>query len=495
MKRIDDPFAPTPEGFHLRVEQTLNGLEEKEMTRRKFTVGLAVALAVLLMTTAAGYAVVSGGYVGWDGIFHLYTDEGASSAIPDENSSEPATPAALDDIPEGEYWQISQNGNLLSSAIRHICFYDVHEIRGLLSQSQMPAPAIPTGFSITEFSIGTEPESAPYEESLLWNGTVLSKHRLTPVNPASADNYYFLLKDEDGLYITINAWLGEVSYDDVFERFHMDVSGDGEYGAVEIEGFDNALYVDDNDGIRWLRLLKQTDRGNLSIDVTADSTVPKDALLTLFSAHDNDAAEPDNPPLDIRPDDKYVFELERTLAHELLHAIPEGECWRINRTVPAGAYISTAAYPQVDFSEAVALTSEASLPLPEIPDGFSVSSIKLLTPTENTPYEETPLETGAVFQKYRLMPVSAETILGYTLTLTNADGAEILIAADPDGVFSEGEAISIEGFDQASYFSSDFLGVPELHEMSLRRIQGGHSLVVSIYADSLIPKALLLSLF
>ena len=61
MKRWNDPFPPTPLGFHERVEQTLRGLEDANMDKkryRKLTVALVAALIALLAVAAA--AVVAG---------------------------------------------------------------------------------------------------------------------------------------------------------------------------------------------------------------------------------------------------------------------------------------------------------------------------------------------------------------------------------------------------------------------------------------------------
>ena len=116
MKKLNDPFAPTPEGFHLRVEQTLNGLEEREMTKRKFTTSLAVALALVMLMAAAGIAAVTGGYVGWDGIIHYYEDDDATVDPVDESAFEERRAADetynkyLQTIPRGECWIITKDG-------------------------------------------------------------------------------------------------------------------------------------------------------------------------------------------------------------------------------------------------------------------------------------------------------------------------------------------------------------------------------------------------
>lgn len=56
MKRWNDPFPPTPQAFHARVEQTLGGLEEKNMKLRRnkwFVVAVAALIALLAATAVA----------------------------------------------------------------------------------------------------------------------------------------------------------------------------------------------------------------------------------------------------------------------------------------------------------------------------------------------------------------------------------------------------------------------------------------------------------
>ena len=62
MRRMKDPFPPTPERFHLRVEETLQSLEERDVKRHRIhkkTALLAAVIAAALLLTAA-LAVVTG---------------------------------------------------------------------------------------------------------------------------------------------------------------------------------------------------------------------------------------------------------------------------------------------------------------------------------------------------------------------------------------------------------------------------------------------------
>ena len=64
MKRWKDPFPQTPKGFHDRVEQTLSGLEDRNMRNdrihHKLRIVLIAALIVILAMTAVAGAVVLG---------------------------------------------------------------------------------------------------------------------------------------------------------------------------------------------------------------------------------------------------------------------------------------------------------------------------------------------------------------------------------------------------------------------------------------------------
>lgn len=61
MKRWKDPFPQTPKGFHDRVEQTLRGLEDRDMKRnrrcRKLTLALVAALIALLAIGAVAAVI------------------------------------------------------------------------------------------------------------------------------------------------------------------------------------------------------------------------------------------------------------------------------------------------------------------------------------------------------------------------------------------------------------------------------------------------------
>ena len=58
MRRMKDPFSPTPEGFHRRVEATLRTLEEKDMKKHYNKTVLLVATLMALMAVTAVATVV-----------------------------------------------------------------------------------------------------------------------------------------------------------------------------------------------------------------------------------------------------------------------------------------------------------------------------------------------------------------------------------------------------------------------------------------------------
>lgn len=73
IKHGKDPYEPTPEGFHIRVENTLRSLQKKENAAvPRIPVRRAVVLAALLLTLAgAAYAGSRLGRAGFSDNPHL----------------------------------------------------------------------------------------------------------------------------------------------------------------------------------------------------------------------------------------------------------------------------------------------------------------------------------------------------------------------------------------------------------------------------------------
>ena len=62
MKRWNDPFPPTPQGFHERVESTLRGLDQdnmKHLSYKRIAAVVAAALIALLAVAAAAESVMT----------------------------------------------------------------------------------------------------------------------------------------------------------------------------------------------------------------------------------------------------------------------------------------------------------------------------------------------------------------------------------------------------------------------------------------------------
>ena len=72
MRRMKDPFPPTPEGFHRRVEATLRMLEERDMKRHLNKTALLAAALIALLTVTAAAAVI-----GHSNFRQRLNDEGA----------------------------------------------------------------------------------------------------------------------------------------------------------------------------------------------------------------------------------------------------------------------------------------------------------------------------------------------------------------------------------------------------------------------------------
>ena len=76
MKRWKDPFPPTPQGFHDRVEQTLRGLEDTDMKTKRRYKKLTLALVAALIALLAVGAVAA--VIGSNRLKQELTDAGAT---------------------------------------------------------------------------------------------------------------------------------------------------------------------------------------------------------------------------------------------------------------------------------------------------------------------------------------------------------------------------------------------------------------------------------
>lgn len=495
MNRLNDPFAPTPEGFHLRVEQTLSGLKEREPARRRTPVRLVVAVAVLLTAaTLAASAIVSGGYMGWDGVFHSY-EENPGVEPPEYGDPNYKSDPVYESVPVGEYWRTDLNGEAQSGLLRSFEFIDPDELAAAVDGSGLPLATAPSGWYIDSFRIQTEPEAEPYSEYVRADGSVLRKYKLTPVVPGKIDNYTCYFSNNKGGWFMADVSRVPAS-DHLVTDWKVHLSGSGEYSAEQVDGFDRAVYIDDGDGTRQLILLKLLGEECIYVHIDAGAGVSKSAMLAVFMP---DIAVEEEASSGM-PE---IWETETRLAHELLDEIPDGQYWCVNCTYPVGKVISSVTYPRFDtLDDLSAALAEAGMtfPLPAVPEGFAAGDLRLLLRPESDPYKSVALETGAVFEKYYLLPAISPAIEGCSGELKNEAGDRISFEISLESgamlprIFTRGEAVEVKGFDRACLLSQNSEG-EVWHTLTLLRARGDGWLRVDVHAPAVIPIETLLSLF
>lgn len=419
MKKLNDPFAPTPEGFHLRVEQTLNGLEEREMTKRKFTASLAVALALVMLMAAAGIAAVTGGYVGWDGIIHYYEDDDATVDPVDESAFEERRAADetynkyLQTIPCGECWIITKDGEEVDGLNSPDDITDERVFRQLLEGSGLPAPSLPGGYQLSVASIVTDCEETPYSERTLDDGAVLSKYKLKEPVAGEFSRYYchFWSETRGGMHYIEAAIVpaSEHLTDDVV----MYLNGDETVEAVKVEGFEYGLYVENPDGFKETLLMHDMGDNMLRIHILAFEDLPKEAVLNLFNPEGN--IDLSSKPVPARADSGVDFKL-----------VPEGEYWiavwaqntDFRESAPNDLAVA-------DFDEIARMSANADLPIPAVPEGWHAEHIFAVAPLEDESYEVTKVDNDYYLCKFGSKDVAEGDWNHYRFLLNDKDGSLI----------------------------------------------------------------------
>lgn len=251
MRKLNDPFSPTPESFRLSMERTLNGLEEREMTPKKFSAGLVLALVLMIAAMAVASAVIAGGYVDGNGQYHAYSDTDADPErlppSPEEAVSSVSYDELLTDTPRGEYWTVEQDGEPLPGAGAISPFRldgDLDKLAELAAGTKLVLPQIPETGEVAGVLVSTEIEAAPYEEVPLEGGLTLAKYRQTEPVPGEIDNYSAHIFTESDDYVFIAAEIIE-PYASPEEYWAAHVSGNGEYRPLNLPGWDNAVYIDE----------------------------------------------------------------------------------------------------------------------------------------------------------------------------------------------------------------------------------------------------------
>lgn len=458
MKKLNDPFAPTPEGFHLRVEQTLNGLEEREMTKRKFTASLAVALALVMLMAAAGIAAVTGGYVGWDGIIHYYEDDDATVDPVDESAFEERRAADetynkyLQTIPRGECWIITKDGEEITGLNFPNMITDEETFLALIEGTELPVPSIPEGYEMLGATIITDCEETPYEERTLDDGAVLSKYKLKAPVAGEIDNYDYQFWKDHGNAHAIYAHIVPAS-EHLTDDVVMHVSDYHTAEAVDVEGFEYGLYVHDSEfGASECILMKDMGDKMLRVDITAFEDLPKEAVLNLFNPEGN---------IDLT---NHETESVRFDYGAFMRDVPESEYWEIDCADIEGHIVSKPNDPSVEDFDALAKLTK--LPVPVLPENFTIYSAYAMPDIEPDPYEEIAMENGDILRKYHLSEVVEGELEHYRFIVNNSNDYSIAYEVFTEGAaqnrevqmpdYTNAERLTVPGFDSALYLAKEF---------------------------------------
>lgn len=492
MKKLNDPFSPTPEAFHLRVEQTLNGLEEKEMTRRKFSASLAVALALVILTAAAAVAAVSGGYVGWDGIIHHYEDKDATVKPVDPTVFEKNTAYdhILDAIPGGERWIVTKDGEEVAGMICPDDIRDEETFLALIEGTELPVPSLPGGYHLLAVSTTTAPEETPYEEITLEDGAVLSKYKLKAPVAGEIDNYDYHFTHKDGG--NVHAIFAEIApaSEHLLGGLVMHVTDSQTAEAVEVEGFEYGLYVHDSQYGDALCILMD-DMGDrmLHVDITAFEDLPKEAVLNLFNPDGN--IDLSSSPAPSHTDSGVDFS-----------RMPEDEYWIASWKPDEVVYESGRNDTEIEsFDEIARLTANKKLPIPTVPDDWTTKYIFSMAPVEAEPFEEVEAENDYILRKYRLKEVAEGDLEHYRFLLNTPDGSIVFGEVFPNSEmafmenwiympdFAAAEILSHPAFDE-------ILTNPAAHANdNTKYLFTAGDVRIYMHTDANVPAKAVLSLF
>lgn len=281
MKPIVDPFSPTPEGFHLRVEQTLNGLEERTMNR-KIRLCAAVALAILLLAASAFAATqYLGGFIDWNGKFTPDEVQIAPTPQPDSENADELSSAEQEmaNIPDGEVWTLL-NPHPSRTVYAPYSVDDLSRFEKYLYGTVLRMPGLPEGMNLTEATLQTPAEPLPYEE-IIYEDAVLQKYKMQPLFSGNAISYDLTFRSDDGGYLSITCSKEELSYEDL----EIGVDSEKSFTMLDRErtGWDHGVYIqmDDGDAEIILQFVWHDCITHFSI-YAHETTLTQDDLLALI---------------------------------------------------------------------------------------------------------------------------------------------------------------------------------------------------------------------
>lgn len=288
--RLQDEFPAVPEGFHRRMAQTLDGLEEKPVKKKLHLSAMLIAAVILTLATGAVAATYRTGWVDIDGNFT--PDE----PVPESTHYEPETEeysAVSLEPPAGEYWEVQEKDEGSYGAFEGHKVATADELAALLDGSDLPMLIIPEGMTAECISVTTDKESTPYESIELEDDRMLNKYHLRPLRPYNITSYNLILCDETGkreicavasLYTSLYTSLDKNMPEVKFSASEQDM-----FETLDVPGYDKAIYL------RWtntesvdpshqnhLSLMRELENGWITFDIYdngEDNT--SDTLLSL----------------------------------------------------------------------------------------------------------------------------------------------------------------------------------------------------------------------
>ncbi len=255
--RLGDAFPPTPEGFHLRMKSTLDGLKEEPMkTRHKIgTVALVAAAALLLLIGTALAAGYFSGEIDWTGkkISEDTPQEPYATPTPAPSGAEDAQTRAayedqiLDGQPEGEYWEISWEDHSGSARGCQKTFSSLAELNEFLGESGTPflrMTEAPDGYTFEaascEFYFTADIlDRAAVETEALAEGAALTKVKPGAGIYVLVSDYSVDFRGADGSYLSLYADLSPTDIDE----YSISVSADESYEVLDLPNMAHALFL------------------------------------------------------------------------------------------------------------------------------------------------------------------------------------------------------------------------------------------------------------
>jgi hypothetical protein len=268
--RRDDPFPPTPEGFHLRVMKTLDGLKEEPMKRRH-KIGTAALVAAIILVLAFGAALAAGyfsGEIDWTG--RRVAEDEAPSPEPTETPAETADADAqyseqdiFADQLEDEYWIIENEDGSGTALDCKKTFNSLETLNEFLKAGatdfRLVAKA-PEGYAFrgaycTFYFTKEIVEGATVTREDIGDGMTLVRVKPGDGYLPLVASYWVDFRNEAGERVSAYANLSEVNLkDSSFGVYEGDV-----YESLKIDGMIYALFFDKGE-FRKVYMIEKTSR-------------------------------------------------------------------------------------------------------------------------------------------------------------------------------------------------------------------------------------------